>query len=478
MNDAAAQKRQQAALQIVSHLVSSGYTALFAGGCVRDMVLFGESSGDIDIATNATPQTVSGLFANTIGIGAQFGVVIVVQSGIPFEVATFRSDIGTSDGRHPGRVVFTDAKHDAFRRDFTINGMFYNPLTGTIDDYVDGRRDLESGVIRAIGDPRDRFREDYLRLLRAIRFAARFSFIIHEETWSAIKDNAASIARISPERIFGELDRMLRQPHPDRALTLCAESGLLKAVLPEVHDSIGVEQPPEFHPEGDVFTHTVKALGFMAPDPSPTLAWSVLLHDIGKKSTLRKLDRLRFNGHDQVGARMAKGILKRLRASSDLIESTATCIEHHMHFMNVTSMRLATLKRLLSRPTILDELELHRVDCLASHGNIDNVTFVRKRLDEFAQERIKPSPLLRGNDLILLGMTPGPLFSTILREIYDLQLDEKIATRDEAIEVVKSRWPGEMRDGKNAADAQPLPGACAAGKKLINPCPNPINKLY
>jgi len=455
MNDAAAQKRQQAALQIVSHLVRSGYTALFAGGCVRDRILFGESCGDIDIATNATPQTVSELFTHTIGVGAQFGVVIVMQSGIPFEVATFRSDIGINDGRHPGRVVFTDARHDALRRDFTINGMFYNPLTNTIDDYVGGRRDLESGVIRAIGDPRERFREDYLRLLRAIRFAARFSFIIDDETWAAIKANAASIAQISPERIFGELDRMLRGPHSDLALTLLAESGLLKAVLPEVHDSIGVEQPPEFHPEGDVFTHTVKALGFMAPDPSPTLAWSVLLHDIGKKSTMRMLDRLRFNGHDQVGARMATGILKRLHASSDLIDSTSTCIENHMHFMNVTSMRLATLKRLLSRPTILDELELHRVDCLASHGNVDNVTFVRKRLDEFARERIKPSPLLRGNDLILLGMTPGPLFSTILREVYDLQLDEKIATHDEAIEVVKSRWLGEKSEGKKAGETQP-----------------------
>jgi tRNA nucleotidyltransferase/poly(A) polymerase len=458
MNDVPARTKQLAAQQIVSHLVSSGYTALFAGGCVRDRILFGESSGDIDIATNATPQTVSELFSHTIGVGAQFGVVIVMQSGIPFEVATFRSDIGTSDGRHPGRVVFTDAKHDALRRDFTINGMFYNPLTGTIDDYVEGRRDLESGVIRAIGSPWERFREDFLRLLRAIRFAARFSFTIHEETWAAIKTNAASIAQISPERVFAELDRMLRAPHPDRALTLLAESGLLKTVLPEVHDSIGVEQPPEFHPEGDVFSNTVKALGLLAPDPSPTLAWSVLLHDIGKKSTMRKLDRLRFNGHDQVGARMTVGILKRFRASNDLIESTANCIENHMHFMNVTSMRLATLKRLLSRPTILDELELHRVDCLASHGNVDNVTFIRKRLDEFEQERIKPSPLLRGTDLIQLGMTPGPLFTTILREVYDLQLDEKITTRDEAIEVVRNRWPREKRDEKNAPDAQPLPG--------------------
>jgi tRNA nucleotidyltransferase/poly(A) polymerase len=458
MNDTLAKNKQQAALQVVSHLVKNGFTALFAGGCVRDRILFGESCGDIDIATNATPQTVSELFAHTIGVGAQFGVVIVVQGGFPFEVATFRSDVGVGDGRHPGRVVFTDARQDALRRDFTINGMFYDPLSNTVADYVEGRRDLESGVIRAIGDPCERFREDYLRLLRAIRFAARFSFIIHEQTWAAIKDAAASITQISSERIFGELDRMIRQPHPDCALTLLAESGLLKAVLPELHANIGVEQPPEFHPEGDVFTHTVKALGLMARDPSSTLAWSVLLHDIGKKSTMRRLDRLRFNGHDQVGAHMAKGVLKRLHASGDLIESVGACIENHMHFMNVTSMRLATLKRLLSRPTILDEIELHRVDCLASHGNVDNVTFIEKRLEGFARERIKPSPLLRGSDLIRLGMTPGPLFSTILREVYDLQLDEKITTRDEAIEVVKNRWRGEMREGKNRGDAEPPSG--------------------
>jgi tRNA nucleotidyltransferase/poly(A) polymerase len=455
MNDLPARKKAQAAIQVVSHLVRNGFTAMYAGGCVRDTLLSGENRGDIDIVTNATPQTVSELFAHTIGVGVQFGVVIVVQNGIPFEIATFRSDIGIHDGRHPERVVFTDARHDAMRRDFTINGMFYDPLTDTVFDYVDGRRDLKARLVRAIGNPADRFQEDYLRLLRAIRFSARLDFEIHHDTWSAIKAHAPFISRISPERIFGELNRMLLQPHPDCALTLLSEAGLLKEVLPEVSDCIGVEQPPQFHPEGDVFVHTVKALGLMKQDPSPTLAWSVLLHDIGKKPTMRKADRIRFNGHDQIGARMARGVLKRLHASNDLIESVTSCVENHMHFMNVTDMRLATLKRLLSRPTIDDEIELHRLDCLASHGDIGNVTFLEKRLGEFAQERIKPSPLLRGNDLIRLGLAPGPLFSTILREIYDLQLDETIKTRDEAIEEVRKRWV--LKPGGKTADNNLLP---------------------
>ncbi|MBN1130961.1 MAG: CCA tRNA nucleotidyltransferase, partial [Chitinispirillaceae bacterium] len=358
-------KKLQAARQIASRLVENGHAALFAGGFVRDMLMYGEGRGDIDIVTSATPPTVAALFSSTIGVGAQFGVVIVVYRGIPFEVATFRSDIGIGDGRHPGQVVFTDAERDARRRDFTINGMFFDPLSGSTLDYVGGLGDLNARIIRAIGDPGLRFKEDYLRLMRAVRFSARFGFAIHEATWRAMQENAPNITRISPERIFAELDRMLRQPHPDRAVTLLRESGLLKQVLPEVDDCIGVEQPPEFHPEGDVFVHTVKALMLMRPDPTSALAWSVLLHDIGKKSTMRRMDRLRFNNHDQVGARMAGTILKRLHASNALIEAVTGCIDNHMHFMNVRSMRLSTLKKLLSRPTIDEELELHRVDCLA-----------------------------------------------------------------------------------------------------------------
>jgi putative nucleotidyltransferase with HDIG domain len=440
-------------MRIVSRLVKSGYTALFAGGFVRDTLLFGESDGDIDIVTNATPSAVTELFLHTIGVGAKFGVVVVMQDGIPFEVATFRSDIGIADGRHPEKVVYAEARQDAERRDFTINGMFYDPDSKKILDYVGGRADLDAHLIRAIGDPDKRFQEDFLRLLRAIRFSARFRFPIHDETWRAIMTHAGTINRISPERIFGELDRMLRQSNPGRAVQLLAEAGLLREVLPEVNDCIGIEQPPEFHPEGDVFAHTVKALELMGPEPSSTLAWSVLLHDIGKPPTMRKTDRTRFNGHDQAGARMARALLKRLRASNDLIDSVGTCIEHHMHFMHVTTMRLSTLKKTLSRPTIGSEIELHRVDCLASHGNIDNVVFVEKHLADLELERLKPQPLLRGTDLIRLGLTPGPIFSTILKEIYDLQLDETITSSEEAIAAVRVRWI----DGKQD------PGAAGTG---------------
>jgi putative nucleotidyltransferase with HDIG domain len=439
------QIQRQAALDIVSHLVHSGYTALFAGGCVRDMLMGGDERGDIDIVTNATPQTVSALFKHTVAVGAQFGVVVVVHRGIPFEVATFRSDIGTDDGRHPSHIVFTDAEHDALRRDFTINGMFYNPLTDKVFDYVSGKEDLAAKVVRAIGDPALRFKEDYLRLLRAVRFAARFGFAIEDATWEAVKANAAHITGISPERIFAEHDRMLRKPNPDRAFRLLEESGLLARTIPEVADLRDVAQPAQFHPEGDAFAHTIKALGLLGPHPSSVLSWSVLLHDIGKKATMRVTDRIRFNNHDQVGAAMAETVLQRLRAPNSLIEAVSACIDNHMNFMNVTDMRLSTLKKFLSRPTIAEELELHRVDCLASHGNLDNYDFIKKNLEAFALEQLKPQPLLRGNDLISFGLAPGPVFGTILDEIYDLQLEEKIKTRDEALLIVKEKWVDKNR---------------------------------
>jgi poly(A) polymerase len=385
------------------------------------------------------------LFQHTIPVGVKFGVVIVVQAGIPFEVATLRTDAGSDDGRHPSHIVFTDARHDAMRRDFTINGLFYDPLTGQISDYVSGIDDINNRVIRAIGDPTRRFQEDYLRLLRAVRFAARFDFSIDPATWESVRAHAGLITQISPERVFAELDRMLRQGHADRAVTLLSGAGLLKHVLPEVADCMGVEQPPEFHPEGDVFSHVVKALSLMKPDPSQTLAWSVLLHDIGKKATMRVAERIRFNNHDNVGAAMAAVILRRLRAPTAIVESVEYCIGNHMNFMNVMVMRLSTLKKLLSRPTIHDEIELHRVDCLASHGNIDNCTFVEDHLRAFAIERIRPEPLVGGKDLIALGLKPGPLFGEILQEVYDLQLDEKIRSRDEAMAIVREKWAG-MKD--------------------------------
>jgi tRNA nucleotidyltransferase/poly(A) polymerase len=437
--------KSAAALEIVERLVNRGYKALFAGGYVRDMLLAAQEQGDIDIATDATPQEVMRFFANTVTVGARFGVIVVVHRRIPFEVATFRSDVGIGDGRRPSAVSFTDARHDALRRDFTINGMFFDPLAKRIIDYVGGRKDLTARLVRAIGDPQARFREDYLRLLRTVRFAARFDFAVDAATWEAVKANAPRITEISAERIFAEYDRMLRQPHPDHALSLLLESGLLRSTIPEVADCVGVEQPAEFHPEGDVFVHTAKALGLMAPKPSAALAWSVLLHDIGKRVTMRKADRIRFNNHHQAGAAMAQAVLQRLRAPNALIDAVGACIDNHMNFMNVAEMRLSTLKKLLARPTIEDELELHRVDCLASHGNLDNYRFVKEKLAAFAREGVKPPPLLRGNDLIRLGLAPGPLFGKILKEVYDLQLDEKLTTRREALAYVKKKWTHEKR---------------------------------
>ncbi len=428
-----------AANAIVKSLTCQGYSAFFAGGYVRDRIMNGASTviGDIDIATNATPETISKLFPHTVGVGEQFGVMVVIQEGIPFEVATFRADIGITDGRHPGAVVYTDAKEDALRRDFTINGMFYDPLRDEIIDYVDGAKDLNQKIIRSIGDPYQRFKEDYLRMLRAIRFAARFDFSIEKATWDALCANASKIHVISPERIFNEIDRMLCQENPETSLLLLQQSGLLKQILPEVENMIGIEQPPEFHPEGDVFVHTIKALHLMTDQPSAALAWSVLLHDIGKPPTMVIADRIRFNSHDRVGAAIAKSILKRLKASNVLIESVEACIENHINFMNVKKMRLSTLKKFLSRPTILDELELHRTDCLASHGDLQNYFFIKEKLQVMELTKIKPPPLLGGRDLIALGLKPGPNFGELLNDVYDLQLEEKISTREEALSVVK-----------------------------------------
>jgi putative nucleotidyltransferase with HDIG domain len=433
--------KEAAANGIIKRLTDAGFSALYAGGYVRDMVLGLPDKGDIDIATSATPKEVSGLFENVIGVGEHFGVMIVVVDGIAFEVATFRQDIGIGDGRHPQSVAFAGAREDAFRRDFTINGMFFDPLTDTIIDHVDGRRDCAGGIVRAIGDPTSRFAEDYLRLVRAVRFAARFGFSIEPLTWSALCENAAGIARISVERIFQETDKILLGPHPDKAFSLLKESGLMALVFPELQRCVGVEQPREFHPEGDVYSHTVKALSLL-DKPTQLLAWSVVLHDIGKPPTMVEAeDRIRFSNHDVVGARMAEALLRRLKAPAAVIEGVCAIIANHMNFMNVQKMRLSTLKKFLARPTIEDELELHRADCLASHGDISNHTFIRQKQTEMPVEEIKPPRLLGGRDLIALGMKPGPVFGKILDEAYDLQLEEKLATKDDAIEWVKGNYP-------------------------------------
>lgn len=433
------QRRNEAALAVLKRLRALGFEALYAGGYVRDMLLGLEEPGDTDIATNATPATILKAFKRVVRVGEQFGVMIVVESGIPFEVATFRSDVGASDGRHPDSVVFSNARTDALRRDFTINGMFFDPLSNEVHDYVGGQRDLQARVIRTIGDPHLRFSEDYLRLLRCIRFAARFAFSIDPQTWAAVQDHAANIRHIAAERIFAELDKMLLHGSRERAFDLLHESGLLGHVLPAVEMMVGVPQPPQFHPEGDVYTHTLKALSLLVA-PSRCLAWSTLLHDVGKPRTISEADRIRFHNHHRVGARMARSILRELRAPRDLIDCVSEAVDNHMNFMNVRKMRVSTLKRFLSRPTIEDELELHRVDCLASHGDTSNYTFLKERLGTFATEQLKPQPFVSGRDLIAMGLAPGPLFGRILREVYDEQLEDRVQSREEALARVRERY--------------------------------------
>ncbi len=441
-------EKERAALEIVKHLAGNGYQALYAGGFVRDMLLHLDEKGDIDIATNATPEIISSLFPQVVGVGEHFGVMIVIVNNIPFEVATFRSDIGTADGRHPRHVAYVDAQHDALRRDFTINGMFFDPLAGKLLDYVNGREDLEKNLVRSIGDPRLRFEEDYLRLVRGVRFAARFGFAIEAGTWAALCEKAHGITRISAERVFQELDKILVGPRPDRALALLRESGLLKIVLPEVFETVGMRQPEQFHPEGDVFTHTVKALSLLDL-PTRTAAWSALLHDIGKPPTLTVSDRIRFSNHQHVGAKMAARVLARLKAPNSLTESVCECIDNHMNFMNVTKMRLSTLKKFLARPTFEDEMELHRVDCLASHGDISNYEFLRQKQREIPVDEVRPAPLLTGKELIAMGHSPGPNFKKILGEAYDAQLEGRISTKEEAIDWVNKNFPTGIMGTRN-----------------------------
>lgn len=426
-------RQEETARKILQHLINNGYKAYFAGGYVRDMLLGLKEKGDIDIATDALPQAISSLFSHVVGVGEHFGVMLVIENGLPFEVATFRSDVGISDGRHPDHIVPADIKTDALRRDFTINGLFYDPISKQIFDYIDGQTDLKKGIIRAIGDPVLRFKEDYLRLLRALRFAACFKFEIEPETWKALTQNADVISTVSQERIFQEMNKMFAGPNPRLALKLLHKSGLLKVILPEVSSLCGIPQPAQFHPEGDVLTHTEIALSLLNK-PTPVTAWSTLLHDIGKPATISRKDRIRFNNHHRVGAKMARNVLQRLKCSKSLIDAVYACVDNHMNFMNVKKMRLSKLKNFLARPTINDEIELHRVDCLASHGDLENFNFIREMQNKFAYETLRPKPFLTGKDLISLGLKPGPLFGTILKNAYNLQLDEKFRSREDALE--------------------------------------------
>ncbi|MDQ6623655.1 MAG: CCA tRNA nucleotidyltransferase, partial [Verrucomicrobiota bacterium] len=399
---------ERAARQIAARLRERGHVAYFAGGCVRDL-LRGETPKDIDIATDARPDDVQKIFARTYAVGAHFGVIVVLEDGMQFEVATFRSDGVYLDGRRPAEVHFASAQEDAARRDFTINGMFFNPAAEEVIDFVGGRADLEARLVRAIGDPAQRFAEDRLRLLRAVRFATTLEFEIESATWQALVRHAPSISEISAERIREELVRIFLSPQRVRGWDLLDASGLMRAVLPELEAMKGCEQPPQFHPEGDVFTHTRIMLQLLSAQVSLPLVLSVLFHDIGKPPTATVDDdgRIRFNGHDRVGAEMTEALMQRLRFSRAEIEATVEAVRQHMDFKDVPKMRVAKLKRFMARPNFTDELELHRVDCASSHAMLDNYEFLLRKRDEFANEPIIPPPLVRGDDLIALGLRPG-----------------------------------------------------------------------
>lgn len=426
------------ALNIVRKLNHHGHQAYFAGGVVRDLLLERLVS-DIDIATSAPPEKIEELFPKTLLVGKRFGVVVVVMGSTSYEVTTFRREGAYLDGRHPSQVTFSDARQDALRRDFTVNALFLDAASGEVLDYVAGREDLERRLIRTVGLPRQRFEEDRLRVLRAVRFAAQLGFEIEGETWEAVRSCAGGLTEVSWERIRDELFRILTGADPARGLQLLLDSGILAVILPEVAAMRGVPQPPEFHPEGDVFEHTRLMFQF-SEARHETLALGILLHDVGKPPTFTVKERIRFDGHVEVGARMAEEICRRLRCSRDQMEEVVDLVRHHLRFMNVQEMRESTLKRFLRKENFATHLELHRLDCLASHGDLSSYHFCLQRLQELEEEAIRPKLLLNGHDLIALGLKPGPLFSEILSTLEDLQLEGQLMTRDQALDWVKRKY--------------------------------------
>ncbi len=430
--------KEALAIDTVRNLRSCGYETYLVGGCVRDRLL-GITPKDYDVNTNATPAQLLALFPQAETVGAHFGVVLLTRGkDVSVEVATFRSEDAYSDGRRPDEVRFeTDPALDAQRRDFTINGLMENPLSGEIFDYVGGKADLERRVIRAIGDPEKRFEEDHLRMLRAVRFAARLNFAIEPSTADAIKRQAHAIVKISGERIREELVRILTEGGARRGLELLDECGLLVYILPEVKAFQGVQQPPEFHPEGDVWTHVLLMLENLH-DPSPELALGVLLHDVGKPPTFRLAERIRFDEHAEVGAEMTKQRLSQMRFSSEETEHVAALVANHMKFKDVRQMRLSTLKRFLRLPRFDEHLELHRLDCLASNGYTDSYDFVQAKLAEFDLEELRPPRLIRGRDLIKAGYKPGPSFSKALEAVETAQLEGQIHSPAEAVALART----------------------------------------
>jgi poly(A) polymerase len=433
------QNAKRRALEVVACLRAAGHEALFAGGCVRDLLLT-RVPEDYDVATSARPEEVRGLFPRVVPVGERFGVELVIVEDEPVEVATFRRDCSYGDGRRPDSVVFADdAEEDARRRDFTVNGLFMDAETGEVYDHVGGLEDLEACVIRAIGDPHERFGEDRLRMLRAVRFACNLGFDLDPDTRRAVEELAPAIQAVSWERKRDEILRILVGSAPAHGLRLLLETGLLVELLPEVCDMVGVEQPPEFHPEGDVFLHTCLVLEHLSR-PSPVLAVAALLHDVGKPGTFERRERIRFDNHSRVGAEMAGEICRRMKLGRHDTEDVVELVRSHLRFMEVRRMREARLRRFLTSPLAEEHLALHRADCLGSHGDLTNYEFCIERRRAYLAEPPPVERLLSGRDLIGLGMTPGPRFAEILREVEDLQLEGRLGSREEALELVRSRF--------------------------------------
>ena len=428
--------------QICATLREKGHQAYLVGGCVRDIVL-GREPADYDVSTDARPERVQALFPRSLSVGAKFGVILVVEDDAHVEVATFRSDVGYSDGRHPDRVVYSDTpQEDVRRRDFTINGLLMDPATHEVIDFVEGRADLRSGIVRAIGDARVRFAEDKLRMMRGVRFAARFGFQMDPATMAAAQALAAQITQVSPERIRDELTKLLTEGAARRGFELLDETGLLAVVLPDIACMKGVEQPPQYHPEGDVWIHTRMMLEKLPPGCSSTLAWGVLLHDVGKPPTFAPATgpgtRIRFDGHVEVGARMAEGICREFRFSNEDTEQIETLVANHLRFKDVHQMRQATLKRFVRLPRFEEHLELHRLDCLASHGSLDAYNFVQRFLADTPPEQLRPPRLVTGEDLKGMGLRPGPKFKEILLAVEEAQLDGRFTDRENALQFARS----------------------------------------
>ena len=459
---------KQFATSIVATLRDHGHQAYLCGGCVRDLLL-GREPADYDVTTDATPEQVMRIFPETYAVGAQFGVVLVPiprednsrkeessaaqntdETAAPtspkanvVEVATFRSDVGYSDGRHPDEVRYSkDPREDVARRDFTINGLLMDPISGEVLDFVGGRKDLDAHLIRTIGGPALRFAEDKLRMLRAVRFAARFEYHIDPPTFAAMHEMSSRIHQVSHERVRDELTKMLTEGHARQAFLLLDESGLLREVLPEISAMKGVEQPPQFHPEGDVFVHTLLLLEHLPHPCPPTLAWGALLHDVGKPPTFRVApDRIRFDGHVEVGVRMAEEICRRLRFSNDDTEQILALVNQHMRFGQITLMKESTLKKFLRLPRFEEHLDLHRMDCQASHGDLSSYGFAKEQLAAIPPEKMRPAPLVTGHDLIAAGYAPGPRFKEILSVVEDGQLEGRLQSKDEAMQLIAREFP-------------------------------------